>query len=463
MRAALAGPVIVGILIALSVNASAQTRPANPYRTNTAEEDWTFLKTVPKTDIWDPLKYIDLGHEDWSLTLSGEIRYRPEAFRVFGPTGTAARDGYLLQRYLFGADVRFGPRFRIFSELQGGIVNGKLQTPRPTDQDPVDVHQAFFEWRQPVREKDQFVLTVGRQEIEIGSSRLISASPGLNVKRSFDGVVASYRRATWNLVGAVAELVGLETGNFDDTPDSGQQFWGVALTRNGPSLLRSQLGIYYLGIDNHESTYAQGRGHEVRHTLGLKWNGSGNRVDLNYDGLFQWGQFADASIVAWAFATETGYRFADVPWRPRVSARSDVASGDRDASSGSLQSFNPLFPGNAYSGAIGLLGPTNLTDLTPAFTIFPRRDLVVSFEAPNYWRTSEADGVYSTNLQVLAGPDKGTGHYVGTNPGLLAVWQATPHLQLQGVVTRFLSGTFLERTFVARGFGFYSFTARYRF
>jgi len=463
MRAALAAPAIASILLALTANASGQTRPANPYRTNAAEEDWTFLKTVPKTDIWDPLKYIDLGHDDWTLTLSGEIRYRPEAFRVLSPTGTAARDGYLLQRYLFGADVRFGPRFRVFSELQGGIVNGKLQTPRPTDQNPIDVHQAFFEWRQPVRNQDQFVLTAGRQEIEIGSSRLISASPGLNVKRSFDGVVAGYRRATWNLVGAAAELVSLKTGDFDDTPNSGQKFWGAALTRNGPTLLRSQLGIYYLGIDNRESTYVQGRGPEVRHTLGLKWNGSGSHVDLNYDSLFQWGHFADASIAAWAFATETGYRFTGMPWRPRVSARSDVASGDRDAAAPSLQSFNPLFPGNAYSGAIGLLGPTNLTDLTPALTVNPRQDLIVSFEAPSYWRTSIADGVYSTDLRVLAGPNAGSGHYVGTNPGLLAVWQATPHLQLQGVVTRFLSGAFLERTFIAEGFGFYSFTARYRF
>ena len=43
------------------------------------------------------------------------------------------------------------------------------------------------------------------------------------------------------------------------------------------------------------------------------------------------------------------------------------------------------------------------------------------------------------------------------------VWQATRHLQLQGVITRFISGPFLENTFVAEGFGFYSVTARYRF
>jgi hypothetical protein len=178
--------------------------------------------------------------------------------------------------------------------------------------------------------------------------------------------------------------------------------------------------------------------------------------------LFQWGHFSGESIRAWAFATETGYR-VPARWRVRVSVRTDWASGDRDANDPRLQSFNPLFPGNSYSGAVGLLGPTNLTDFTPAVTVSPRSDFTIGFEAPSYWRTSTADGVYATDLRVLFRPEIGEGKYVGTNPGVLVVYQPTPHLQLQGVITRFLSGPFLERTFVAAGFGFYSFTARYRF
>jgi hypothetical protein len=183
---------------------------------------------------------------------------------------------------------------------------------------------------------------------------------------------------------------------------------------------------------------------------------------LNYDGVVQWGRFSGAPIEAWAFVAETGFRLSG-SWQPRLSVRTDVASGDADATNPSLQSFNPLFPGNAYSGAVGLLGPTNLTDFTPALTVTPRRGLVLGFEAPSYWRTSTGDGIYSTDLRVLIGPRAGNGKYVGTNPGVLVVWQATRHLQLQGVITRFLSGGFLDDTFVEAGFGFYSITARYRF
>ncbi len=53
--------------------------------------------------------------------------------------------------------------------------------------------------------------------------------------------------------------------------------------------------------------------------------------------------------------------------------------------------------------------------------------------------------------------------FVGTNPGVVAMWQATPHLTLTGVITRFLPGGYVQQSFVAHGFGFYSSSITYRF
>jgi hypothetical protein len=87
----------------------------------------------------------------------------------------------------------------------------------------------------------------------------------------------------------------------------------------------------------------------------------------------------------------------------------------------------------------------------------------VGFEYPNSWRSSTGDGVYSIDLRVLTRPKVGSGHYVGSNPGFMVVWPATRHLQIQGAITRFLTGDFLKNSFVANGFRFYSATALYRF
>jgi hypothetical protein len=451
---------LVAALIAAPPAASGQVRSYLPDR---SDEDWSFLKDAPKVDFWDALKYIPLGGEDWFLTLSGEVRYRPEGFRVHASGDRpSAADNYLLHRYLFGADVR-GPRARFFVELQSGIINGRLRSPRPTDSNTLDLHQAFVEWRQPIRQNHSLSLKAGRQELAIGSTRLISASPGLNVKRSFDGVAVAARASSWKFAAAAAQLVALSTGTFDDRADSSQLFWGAAVGRRSPRFERGELGAYYLGVDRTLSQYSQGLGSELRHTVGVKWTGAGARATLNYDGLFQWGEFRDAPIRAWGFATETGYALALDGWRPRVSVRADVASGDRDAADASLQAFNPLFPGNSYSGAVGLLGPTNLTDFTPGLTFSPKRTLTIGLEAPSYWRTSLADGVYGTDLRVLIPPGVLRGRYIGTNPGVVVVWQATRHWQFQGAITRFLAGAALDATFVSSGFGFYSASSVYRF
>jgi Alginate export len=451
------------LLLIGSAHASGQEAPGRRYLPDRSDENWSFLKEAPKTDLWDRLKFIPLGREDWFVTLSGEVRYRPEGFRIWSTSTRAdAVDRYLLQRYLVGADVHVGTRARVFGEVQSGIINGQVRSPRPTDLNTVDVHQAFFEWRQPIA-SSRLTVKAGRQELSIGSARLISASPGLNVKRSFDGVTAAFRTPTWIVVGAAARLVGTRSGAFDDRADRGQLFWGAAAGRRSRLVEQGEIGAYYLGIDRRESLYAQGLGAERRHTIGAKWTRSGARFSINYDALFQAGEFRSDAIRAWAFATETTFRITTRGWRPRVNLRADIASGDRDAADPKLQSFNPLFPGNAYSGAVGLFGPTNLTDLTPALTVSPRPALTIGFEAPSYWRTSTGDGVYATDLRLLLRPDAGRGRYVGTNPGVLIVWQATPHFQLQGAITRFLPGAFLENTFVSSGFRFYSASAVYRF
>ena len=459
------GRLIVALALALAaLSIDAHAGQGQTYLPDPSDEDWSFLKDTAKRDFWDPLKYVPLGREDWFMTVSGQVRYRAEGFRIRRtPVRRGVVDNYLLQRYLFGTDLRFGARARFFAEVQSGIINGRLQSPRPTDYNSIDLHQAFGEWRHETGQGRRLTAKVGRHELTIGSTRLISASPGLNVKRSFDGATISYRTPAWTIAGAGARLVALKSGAFDDRSDTGQVFWGVAGGRRDSRFQRGEIGGYYLGVDRDRSLYAQGIGAERRHTIGAKWTGTGERLSLNYDVLFQWGRFAGVPVRAWGFATETSYTMMSTGWRPRVALRVDIASGDAGAGDTRLQSFNPLFPGNSYSGAVGLLGPTNLSDLTPAITVVPYQSITLGFEAPSYWRTSRGDGVYGTDLRLLFPPAAGSGRYVGTNPGALVIWQPTAHWQIQTVFTRFLPGPFLDQTFVASGFGFYSGSVVYRF
>src|SRR5262249_8038770 len=124
-----------------------ETRPAfQPFR---YDEDWSFLSDNSRQTDWlDRLKYIPLGREDWYATLGGEIRQRFELLDQPGfGTGPEDKNGYFLQRYLLSSDFHFGSRVRVFTELQSGLENGRNGGPRTTDLDHLDLHQAFFDWK----------------------------------------------------------------------------------------------------------------------------------------------------------------------------------------------------------------------------------------------------------------------------------------------------------------------------
>lgn len=470
--------VAIGFLIS-PASAAAQTPTPTPtpsplpppvqtarvYKPNIADEDWSFLADKSlRQDRFDAIKYISLFGGTSYLTLGGEARVRPEGFRIHGgPDNPSIIDNYVFQRYLFAADLHIGKRFRVYGEIQSGLIDGKLASPRPTDKDVADVHQAFFQFNTRKDRPRQFALTVGRQEMAIGSSRLISASQGLNVKRSFDGVTLSYRSNLWSVEGGTAKLVAVAAGAFDDAPSPEQEFWGVTLVRRN-FLFKGGTGAgYYLGVSRDRSIYAQGVGEELRHTVGFKFAGAWNGFDFNYDAIGQWGDFAGANASAWAIAFENSYRVNAWPLKPRFSLRVNAASGDRDPDDPRLQSFNPLFPGNSYSGLVGLFGPTNLSDITPAAQFLLPHRVVLVFEMPTYFRTSVRDAIYNIALQPLIVNPSSRARQVGSNPGVVAVWSATRHLTLTGVISRLLPGDYLSQSFVRHGFGFYSGSITYRF
>lgn len=462
----------VGILFAAPISLPAQGQSAGQqqvnqrrYATNMADEDWSFLNNRALwNDFWDPLKYIKLPKPGWFVTLGGEMRLSPQGLRIRGDEEQPSTvDNYFLQRYLLSAGLHMGERFRIFTEFQSGIINGRIASPRPNDQDLLELHQGFFEYKSPKARRRRFLLRIGRQELSIASGRLIAPSQGLNVKRSFDGLMSRYTSGAWMFEGGLARLVRIKPGIFDDVPDSEQDFWGVNATRRLIPWKTSQIDVYYLGLSKKIAVYAQGIGPDRRHTIGGRLSGRFRRLDINYDFIGQWGEFRGQPARAWAVSTDTGLalRLGRFPARLGVTANS--ASGDRDPADNSLESFNPLFPGNSYSGIVGLLGPTNLSDFTPSLKTSVRRNLVLAFEAPSYFRTSVRDGVYGIDLRLILRGQSNRFRYVGTNPGVIAAWQATRNLNITGAITRFQSGAFLSDTFARNGFGFYSIACTYRF
>jgi len=370
-----------------------------------------------------------------SASFGGEIRETWERFHNDFGSSPADTDGYLLQRYLLHADLHLGDHLRTFVELQSGLENGRVGGPRPViDEDKLDVNQAFVE----ISFK-RAVLRAGRQEIQLGSGRLLARREGTNTLMSFDGARLMLSTAAWHLDLFATRPVLINPGFFDDAPDHARGFWGVYATRRVPG---GNIDVYYLGLDRKRATFDQGTARELRHTFGARFWGAAKAWSYDAESMYQSGRFGAGTISAWRIASDTYYDFKQVPLSPRAGLKFDVSSGDRNRANPDLQTFNALFQSGLYTGKAGLLGPDNTIDLEPSFGLRLRRDLSLKGGWGFYWRQSAQDGLYTVSGNLWRSGRLNENRYEGNRPIVEILWQVNKQLSVQSQFTYVFVGPF---------------------
>ena len=397
------------------------------------EEDWSGIRDASHSATsLDAIKYVAFGENRASyVSFGGEIRETYERFH--NPNfGLQPQDpnGYLLQRYLVHADIHEGDFIRGYVELLGAVENWRTGGPRPiVDEDKLDFHQGFLDLSVGRKPDRRVVVRIGRQEMALGSGRLVALREGTNVPFSFDGVRALLRTGAWNLDIFATKPVLNKLGILDDVPQAGSWFWGIYSSRViHVSGHQSQMDIYYLGLNRNPAKFNQGTAKEIRQTIGGRiWNLKGA---WNYDaeGTFQFGSFGMGDIRAWRVASDTSYAFASVRWQPRLGFAVDAASGDHDPSNSNLQTFNALFQSGTYSGRAQILGPANTVRIEPSIKATPRSGITFSGGWGFYWRESIYDGLYGIAGNLIVPGNTTSARYEGSRPIFEVDWQVNRHL-----------------------------------
>lgn len=428
---------VVLALALLPAAALAADRPT--YQDFRYDEDWRAM-TDPamRTDVLDPIKWVPIARDpDWYVTFGGELRERYEASRnpVFGLSGPARND-YLLHRLFLFGDVHLGPQVRAFVELVNGLTAGWRGPPPATQEDQLDLLQAFGEWR-PTGDRSTWIRG-GRQEMSFGSGRLISVREAPNVRRAFDGVRASWSGAEGiRIDGFAVRPVTPERGSFNDRSDSAQAFWGAyATVKTGVT----NFDLYYLGLDRENARFAQGTASERRHTVGARQFGKRAGFDWNIEEAVQFGSFGDASIRAWTVSANLGYTASELPFSPRFGFNADAISGDHNTKDGTLGTFNPLFPKLPYFSEANLAAPANLLDIQPNLTLTITPDVTASIGWNLLWKQALADAFYAPPLTPVRGTAGGSGRYIGQQVSFSTTWNVTEALAIGGTYVHYEPG-----------------------
>ena len=396
------------------------------------EEDWSLLSDPLKhTDRWDRIKFLPFSADrSIFLSLGGEAR---ETYERFHNTsfGLAPQDpgGYLLQRYLLDADFHYRARFRFFGELSSSLINGRTGGARPAiDEDRLDVHQGFLDVLLGSSGRHcSLTLRAGRQEISLGSGRLVALREGPNVPLSFDGARLLVSATTWKVDAFATRPVESKNGIFDDFAHSGSAFWGIYTSHRRPAGLVNT-DLYYLGIERKRALFNQGMAEERRHTLGARIWHKAQGWTFDAEGMYQFGQFGSGAIRAWRLADDTAYRFSSARLRPLIGLATDVSSGDRDPAHKNLETFNALFQSGTYSGRAQILGPDNTMRLEPNLGLSLGERVALSAGWGFFWRESVHDGLYGISGNLIVPSNGVLSRYEGSRPTVQLDWQMTEHL-----------------------------------
>lgn len=354
---------------------------------------------------------------DASLRLRG-MYFDPTRFGIGG-----SEDGYGLLRGLGSATYR---RDDWQARLQLGVhaEQGRAGGPGGTDQGALDVQQAYWRWQ-----GQNAWLQVGRQEASYGSSRLLSVRDGPNIRLAFDGVRLGWRGAAGRLDLLALRAVDNRPGAFDDRSEPGAHLWGAYAT-SAVQGRGGQWDAYLLDYQRDGARFADGNGRERRQTLGTRWFGQADALDWNLEAVAQRGHLDTVAqrlnIRAWTLASDTGWRWHQAPLQPRLGVKLDIASGDRDAGDGRLQTFNALYPKSSYFSEASLLAPANLLDVQPTLDLQLSERLSTQLGVQLAWKQQRSDAVYTTPAPLLPLPGSAGGaRRIGTQYKAETRWQAS--------------------------------------
>lgn len=428
-------PSVAVLLATLATAGTAQCAEAPAFKPVRSDEDYGYLRDVADRTGLDPLRYIPLGASAY-LSLGGEARLRIDSIDAprFGLDGEKA-DTFALARLLLSGDLHMGSAVRVYGELGLHRDLGKRDAPAAIDRDGVDAQVLFVD----VAPVNGWRVRLGRQELQLNpTQRFIAVREAPNVRQSFDGARITHAARRLKLDAFYLQPVAISPGAFDDAHNRGQRFYGLYATTK---LSRQRtLDVYALGLERDGVRFGTVIGAERRASLGARLAGTQGAVDYEVEGVLQGGRFAGQRIRAFAASAGGGYTL-DRPWKPRLGLRLDLGSGDKDATDGRLQTFNPMFPKGGYFNETGLMSWGNLVALRSSLGATPRRDVSLEASYTVHRRWTSADAIYLQPLVPLAAAGVDGAKDAADIVQADGSWQASRNLKLQAQLVHASAGS----------------------
>jgi hypothetical protein len=407
------------------------------------EYDFRYLDNPDnKQTSWtDSYKRMHLG-DDWLTSLGGEFRTRYANER--NSQGSGITNDYTLLRTRLYGDAWYRDEFRMFVEFIYAETFDPELPPLSIDGTGPDLLNAFFEVKVGVPLDTPAYLRIGRQEVTLGSQRLISIPDWANIRRTFQGVRGYWHSESWNVDAFWLQPVLPNRSQFDSV-DTNRNFFGLWTTykvRPGTAL-----DVYYLGLTKARDDGANG---DVQ-TLGGRYSGDvDGRLLFDTEGAVQFGERDGRHIFAQMATGGLGWRFKDLPGNVHAWVYYDYASGDKDPANtaGSYRTFDQLFAfGHYYFGFLDLVARQNIRDLNFHLMSNPVPWMTTVTQLHIFKLDSRKDALYNAiGVPIRRDPTGLSGDDVGTELDFTINFHLTMQQDLYLGYSKLFAGDFWKST-----------------
>ncbi len=360
---------------------------------------------------------------------------------------TEADNSYTLARTRVFGDLYYGDVVRVYGEYIWADAFSEELTPLPIDVNRGDILNLFLDVNVFEFLNSPVVVRLGRQELLLGSQRLVSTLDWANTRRTFEGVRVMRRGEKWDFDAFFTQFVPALASEFDRA-DENQDFAGTWLTYR-PEKGRF-VDFFYLYLDNSNNVVQQQieRAPFEAHTFGSRWTGDQNGWLWDYELAMQVGDRGTADLVAGAATAGIGRSFKDRRLSPAVWVYYDYASGDPDPNEGDYNTFNQLYPfGHYYLGWIDLVGRQNIHDVNGHVILYPSPWITVMMQYHHFWLNHSQDALYNAGgIPIRRDPTGEAGNNVGDEIDLILNFHLTRYSDLMVGYSKLFGGGFLERT-----------------
>lgn len=386
----------------------------------------------------EKLKWISLG-ETAVLSLGGSYRFQTEGFINQEFDKQAGQDDiWILNRLMFHADLRWADDLQVYAELNSSNISGKDPL-SPVDRDDLAFNQLFLRYR---FDKNWEGL-LGRQNMRLGSGRLIDIREGPNVRLSFDMAQLSLKTSNTAILGFFGVPVRQLPGVFDnDFLNFSEYITGIYGTRNWGEAVN--LDAYLLYKREDDKTWSAGTADDNRVSIGLRHFGSWRNMIFDNEFVYQTGDFGGQRIQAWTLSFNVKKPVPLWGGVANLGIKTEAISGDRNPSDSRLNTFDALYPRGAYFGRVARFGPSNLLDLHP-YVNWSKDGFYLEVDYDAFWRFSIRDGIYNPAL-ILTYPPTNDVRFIAQQIGSITGWVLNRHLALELETNLIFPGAFLTES-----------------